>query len=108
MYLYWSTNQIPELDGLSDHQRKKVLRECGSLWEWDGTVIMISTVLFLAFGYLGDWFGHQLNLARWGTAACAAAGGVTAATVSFFIAFARLRRRIKQYLEKHSEELNTS
>ena len=107
MKIYWPAKRFPELAELSDRQRKKVLRECGSLWEWDGTLIGLSALLFFLLELLGNWFGHLMNLGRPTTALCAVLGWFIAAGISVSIGFERLRGRVRQYLEQHADELKT-
>lgn len=107
MQIFWSEKQIPELANLPDSQRRKVVRECGALWEWDSVVVGLGALLTLVLIGLGNWFGHQLNLERWAIAACAASGFVVGLVISLQIAFQRLRGRVRRYLTNHADELKT-
>ena len=104
MKIYWSTKRIPELAGLSVSERKKVLRECHFR---DLTMLFLFCILLWLSADMATWFADRMHLGWFGGLICHLGGGAAAGVSVCNIQLTRIRPRIRQYLELHTDELKT-
>jgi hypothetical protein len=105
MKIYWSAKQIPELAGLSASQRTKVLRECRLR---DAVTFGFRIFFFGLSLSLGKRVADSMQFGLLGSVICCAIAGAVGGLIVGAVHLTRLRPRIKQYLDRHGDELKTT
>jgi len=104
MNIYWSATQIPELAGLSANQRKQMIRRfCFN----DRIMLFFRLLIWGVLVGLGRKLADSLQFGVFGSLICCAVAGAIAGFITCAIGMARIRPRMRQYLEQNGEELKT-
>ena len=103
MHFYLTPSKIPELAGLSQAQKRLVVRRClgrGQFWFQCMTMALVGTVVTILWATVTHG-----SAASW---TALGAGAVVASIVSNILVISRARPEIRRFLVEHAEEIQAT